>query len=154
MFYNTGISTYVWIVTNRKRKERRGKIQLINAVDLFVKMRKSLGNKRNELANAQHRRDRRVVRRRDPERSLEGFRQRGFRLPPDHGRAPAAARLPGDAGADFRAEGRIGVSEARDLEKKGKDGQKEIEAGEDLQQEIVAMLEGWPVRSNMDRPVV
>jgi type I restriction enzyme M protein len=51
MFYNTGISTYIWVLTNRKRKERRGKIQLINAVDLFVKMRKSLGNKRSELSN-------------------------------------------------------------------------------------------------------
>lgn len=50
MFYNTGISTYVWILTNRKRKERRGKVQLINAVDLFVKMRKNLGNKRSELS--------------------------------------------------------------------------------------------------------
>ena len=36
MFYNTGISTYIWVLTNRKRKERRGKIQLINATDLFV----------------------------------------------------------------------------------------------------------------------
>ena len=47
MFYNTGIATYIWILTNRKRRERRGKIQLINATDPFVRMRKSLGNKRN-----------------------------------------------------------------------------------------------------------
>src|SRR5207302_3527125 len=52
MFYNTGIATYVWVLTNRKGKDRRGKIQLINATDLFIKMRKSLGNKRNELSNA------------------------------------------------------------------------------------------------------
>ena len=51
MFYNTGIATYIWVLTNRKRKERRGKVQLINAIDLFVKMRKSLGNKRNELSD-------------------------------------------------------------------------------------------------------
>jgi type I restriction enzyme M protein len=50
LFYNTGISTYVWVLTNRKPKRRRGKVQLINAVDLYQKMRKSLGNKRNELA--------------------------------------------------------------------------------------------------------
>ena len=49
LFYNTGISTYFWIVTNRKQPQRRGKVQLINAVDFFVKMRKSLGNKRNEI---------------------------------------------------------------------------------------------------------
>ncbi len=51
LFYNTGISTYVWVVTNRKEKQRRGKIQLINAVSFFIKMRKSLGNKRNEIGD-------------------------------------------------------------------------------------------------------
>ena len=49
LFYNTGISTYIWVLTNRKPARRRGKVQLINAVELFQKMRKSLGNKRNEL---------------------------------------------------------------------------------------------------------
>ena len=50
LFYNTGISTYFWIVTNRKRSERRGKVQLVDARELFVKMRKSLGEKRKELS--------------------------------------------------------------------------------------------------------
>lgn len=50
LFYNTGISTYIWVLTNRKSPERRGKIQLINATHLYQKMRKSLGNKRNELS--------------------------------------------------------------------------------------------------------
>lgn len=49
LFYNTGIFTYVWIVTNRKPKERRGKVQLINGIHCFRKMRKSLNNKRNEI---------------------------------------------------------------------------------------------------------
>jgi type I restriction enzyme M protein len=53
LFYNTGIFTYVWIVTNRKAKERRGKVQLINGVHFFRKMRKSLNNKRNEIAPEQ-----------------------------------------------------------------------------------------------------
>jgi len=51
LFYNTGISTYIWIVTNRKDPERKGKIQLINAVNYFKKMSKSLGNKRNEISD-------------------------------------------------------------------------------------------------------
>jgi len=50
LFYNTGISTYFWIVTNRKRPERRGVVQLVDARELFVKMRKSLGNKRKEIS--------------------------------------------------------------------------------------------------------
>lgn len=49
LFYNTGISTYIWVVTNRKRPERQGYVQLIDARELYAKMRKSLGNKRNEL---------------------------------------------------------------------------------------------------------
>ena len=53
LFYNTGISTYFWIVTNRKRHERRGKVQLVDARELFTKMRKSLGNKRNEIGDEQ-----------------------------------------------------------------------------------------------------
>jgi len=53
LFYNTGISTYVWILTNNKSKWRKGKIQLVNAVDYYEKMRKSLGEKRNEISQKQ-----------------------------------------------------------------------------------------------------
>jgi len=53
LFYNTGIFTYVWILTNRKSRQRRGKVQLINGVQFFRKMRKSLNNKRNEI-DAEH----------------------------------------------------------------------------------------------------
>ncbi|MGE4530214.1 MAG: N-6 DNA methylase [Acidithiobacillus sp.] len=50
MFYNTGISTYVWIVSNRKAAARKGKVQLIDASRFWQKMRKSLGSKRRELS--------------------------------------------------------------------------------------------------------
>jgi type I restriction enzyme M protein len=53
MFYNTGISTYVWIVSNRKPANRKGKVQLIDASGYWQKMRKSLGSKRKELS-AEH----------------------------------------------------------------------------------------------------
>jgi len=56
LFYNTGISTYVWIATNRKSSERKGKVQLIDGSSHFSKMRKSLGNKRNEISDT-HRED-------------------------------------------------------------------------------------------------
>jgi type I restriction enzyme M protein len=49
MFYNTGISTYVWIVSNRKPAARKGKVQLIDASSFWQKMRKSLGSKRKEM---------------------------------------------------------------------------------------------------------
>ena len=50
MFYNTGISTYVWIISNRKPATRKGKVQLIDASGFWQKMRKSLGSKRKELS--------------------------------------------------------------------------------------------------------
>lgn len=51
LFYNTGISTYIWVLTNRKERARKGRIQLIDARQFFVKMKKSLGNKRNKIGD-------------------------------------------------------------------------------------------------------
>ncbi len=51
LFYNTGISTYLWILTNRKTKSRRGKIQLIDARQMWIPMKKSLGNKRHKIGD-------------------------------------------------------------------------------------------------------
>lgn len=50
LFYNTGISTYVWILSKNKRKERKGKVQLIDASSICHKLRKPLGNKKNEFS--------------------------------------------------------------------------------------------------------
>lgn len=49
IFYNTGIATYIWVLSNNKEKRRMGKVQLINANGLYEKRRKSLGNKRNDI---------------------------------------------------------------------------------------------------------
>ena len=53
LFFNTGITTYLWILSNKKSEERRGKVQLIDGSSLFVKMKKSLGNKRKEVSPTQ-----------------------------------------------------------------------------------------------------
>jgi type I restriction enzyme M protein len=53
LFYNTGISTYFWVVTNRKRAERQGKVQLVDARASWTKMRKSLGEKRKAVSEDQ-----------------------------------------------------------------------------------------------------
>lgn len=50
MFYNTGIATYIWVLSNKKDVERKGKVQLIDGSHLYSKMRKSLGSKRNEMS--------------------------------------------------------------------------------------------------------
>jgi len=52
LFYNTGIFTYIWLVTNRKAKERRGKVQLIDGTRFFTRMKKSLNNKRKEIPDS------------------------------------------------------------------------------------------------------
>jgi type I restriction enzyme M protein len=51
LFYNTGISTYLWVLTNRKEKQRKGKVQLIDARQFWVQMEKSLGNKRRRIGD-------------------------------------------------------------------------------------------------------
>ena len=105
LFYNTGIYTYVWLVTNRKPPERRGKVQLIDGTRFFQKMKKSLNNKRNEITEDQIADLTRIYgnyqdgetaevadRRRDGDpRRLAHLRQPRVRLPQGHGRAPAAA---------------------------------------------------------------
>lgn len=53
LFYNTGIATYIWVLNNKKPEHRQGKVQLINANNLYKKMRKNLGNKRNEMTKDQ-----------------------------------------------------------------------------------------------------
>ena len=53
MFYNTGIATYIWILSNRKAKKRKGKVQLVNATEIWTPLRKSLGNKRRYITNEQ-----------------------------------------------------------------------------------------------------
>ena len=51
MFYNTGIATYIWVITKNKSVERAGKVQLIDASKCCVKRRKPIGNKRNEFTD-------------------------------------------------------------------------------------------------------
>jgi type I restriction enzyme M protein len=148
MFYNTGIATYIWILTNRKRRERRGKVQLINAVDLFVKMRKSLGNKRNELSNGNIAE---VVdlygdltkngRSKVFDNSDFGYHQITVEQP-----LRLAFQVKPERIAALKGEGAF--QKLATSKKKGKEGQREIEAGQVLQQQIVAMLE------SMDATVV
>jgi Type I restriction-modification system methyltransferase subunit len=95
MFYNTGISTYIWILSNRKPEERKGKVQLIDASSFWQKMRKSLGSKRKELSPEHIEGDSlasSAISKR-PKRwqaDQQDLPQRRLRLPHDHGGAPAA----------------------------------------------------------------
>jgi type I restriction enzyme M protein len=141
MFYNTGISTYIWVLTNRKRKDRRGKVQLINAVDLFVKMRKSLGNKRNELSTGNIAEIVELygdVTKNGRSKVFDnedfGFRQITVERP-----LRLAFRVTQERVDAFKLE--AAFQKLATSKKKGKQGQQEIEEGQKTQAEIVAMLE-------------
>ncbi|HXA64431.1 MAG TPA: N-6 DNA methylase [Bryobacteraceae bacterium] len=141
LFYNTGIYTYIWIVTNRKAKERRGKVQLINAVDLFTKMRKSLGNKRNEIAET-HREEIVALYRAyvESERSKIfdnedfGYHQITVERPLRLNFAVTPERLE-------RLKAERGFQNLAASKKKGKAAEEEITAGEATQQEILRALQ-------------
>jgi type I restriction enzyme M protein len=56
LFFNTGITTYIWIVTNKKKSNRKGKVQLIDGSNLYKPMKKTLGSKRKEVSDEQRER--------------------------------------------------------------------------------------------------
>ena len=62
LFYNTGISTYVWIVSSRKSEHRRGKVQFVNAAGFWQPMKKSLGNKRKRIGDGADGRENQIAR--------------------------------------------------------------------------------------------
>ena len=165
LFYNTGIATYVWVLTNRKRPERRGKVQLIDATSFWTLLRKSLGAKRREvpferkqdilrlLADfedgatrkvVQDGEEREVVVSRAYPTTHFGFRkitvERPLRL--DFQASPERiARLD-----DQRAFANLAVSR-----KKGAAGAKDEAAGRKQQAAIRALLGSLPAESFLDR---
>ena len=100
LFYNTGIPTYVWVLTNRKPKNRKGKVQLIDATAIWTPMRKSLGDKRREITAEQIGEITRIFEVFREAAELPHLLHRRLRLPQDHRGAPPAAQLPGQPGAD------------------------------------------------------
>lgn len=153
MFYNTAISTYIWVLTNRKRKERRGKVQLVNAVDLFVKMRKSLGNKRSELSSGNIAEIVELygdVTKNGRSKVFDnedfGYRQITVERPLRLAFQVTQERI--DA---FKIE--AAFLKLATSKKKGKQGQQEIEEGQKAQAEILAMLEGMAApKVDLNRP--
>lgn len=165
LFYNTGIATYVWVVTNRKAAARRGKVQLIDATSFWVPMRKSLGDKRREipldrareildlLAGFEDGATRTITRDGEDEEVVVsrvyptthfGFRkitvERPLRL--DFQASPERiARLDDEKAFERLAQSR----------KRGAAGAKEAAAGRALQEEIRQLLGSLPRESIKDR---
>jgi type I restriction enzyme M protein len=149
LFYNTGIFTYLWIVTNRKERQRRGNIQLVNAVSFFKKMRKSLGNKRHEICESQREEITRIYGDYKEGEYSRIFDNKDFgywRLTVERPLRLNFAVTPGriDRLKSTKAFSSVATSKKR---KDTKAAQAEIEQGKKLQQEILVAISDLPSKS-------
>jgi len=152
LFYNTGIATYVWALTNRKDKKRRGKVQLIDATDLWVPMRKSLGDKRREISADQIREITDVfVRMADGGRSKiftnETFGYRKIQV-----ERPLRLNFQASAERLERLRDQVAFRNLAMSKKRGAAKAKEEEGGRKQQEAVLAMLATLPDTLYKDRP--
>jgi len=140
LFYNTGIFTYIWLVTNNKAPERKGKIQLVNAVDYYQKMRKSLGQKRNEITKQQIQDITNIYGEFTENECSKIFDNNDFgyhKITVERPLRLSFQVLPERIEVLREASAFQNLSKSR---KKGEAGQAEIEAGEKLQETIIQVL--------------
>jgi type I restriction enzyme M protein len=144
LFYNTGIATYVWVVTNRKAPARKGKVQLIDATSFWVPMRKSLGDKRREIP---------LERSQDILRILADFKDGEFSkiFPTTHFgfrkitvERPLRLNFQASAERIARLEEERGFQALAQSKKKGAAGAKEQAEGRALQESVRKMLRAMP----------
>jgi len=142
IFYNTGIYTYIWIVTNNKAQERKGKIQLVNAVDYYQKMRRSLGQKRNEINEQQIKDITNIYGEFTENEHTKIFDNEDFGYRKITVERPLKLNfkvVPERIETMREASAFQNLAKSR---KKGEAGQAEIEAGEKLQEAIIRALNG------------
>ena len=165
LFYNTGIATYVWVVTNRKAPARKGKVQLIDATSFWVPMRKSLGDKRREIP---------LDRSQDVLRILSNFKDGETRKATKDGNEedivvsrifptthfgfrkitvdrPLRLNFQASAERIARLEDEKGFQALAQSKKKGAAGTKEQAEGRALQETIRKLLQALPAKLVKDR---
>jgi type I restriction enzyme M protein len=140
LFYNTGISTYLWLVTNRKPEARKGKVQLVNGVELFQKMRKSLGNKRNELGRAHIETIAKVYGDFEVGDISKVFDNEDFGYRRITVERPLRLNFQASPERIERLSEETAFAALARSKKKGSEGEKEIKRGRKLQDEILAAL--------------
>ena len=154
LFYNTGISTYVWIVTNRKEKERKGKIQLINATEFFQKMARSLGNKRNEISDEHTREITKIYGAFKENEYCKIFKNGYFGYTRVTVERPLRLNFQASKERIERLDQQSCFVNFAKSKKKGKEGLKEAEEGEKLQKQIkdaLYKLESSKVYKNREK---
>ena len=140
LFYNTGIATYIWIITNRKKKERKGKIQIINAVDFFVNMRKPLGNKRREISDEHIARITKIYGEFNDGEYCKIFPNDYFGYIQVIVERPLRLNFQTSKERIARLDQETGYINLSKSKKKGKEGIKEIEEGQKIQEQIKKIL--------------
>lgn len=140
LFYNTGISTYIWIVTNRKPKDRKGKVQLVNAVGFFKKMARSLGNKRNEISDEHIAEVTKIYGAFKNGEFCKIFPNEYFGYTRVTVERPLRLNFQASPERIARLDQQSGFLNLAKSKKKGKEGLKEIEEGEVFQKEIKKAL--------------
>ena len=165
LFYNTGIATYVWVVSNRKAAARKGKVQLIDASGFWVPMRKSLGDKRREippertqdilkiLADFRDGDTRRVTKDGEEEEVIVSrvFPTNHFGFRKITVERPLRLNFQASPERIARLENERGFQNLAKSKKKGAAGEKERAAGQKLQESIRALLGTLPDTLYTDR---
>jgi type I restriction enzyme M protein len=152
LFYNTGINTYIWLVTNRKQRKRKGKIQLVNAVDFFTKMRKSLGNKRNLISDGQIAEVVRIYGAFEESEHSKIFDNEDFGYRKITVERPLRLSFAVTPERLAALEASKAFESLATSKKKGKQAQKEIEEGTALQQALLAALRSLPSGRGLEGP--
>lgn len=140
LFYNTGIATYIWILTNNKSSYRKGKIQLVNAVDFYEKMKKSLGNKRNQITEKQIEEIVRIYGEFKENEYCKIFDNEDFGYRKIVVERPLRLNFKIDEERIKNLPNETAFKNLATSKKKGEAGLKEIEEGKKLQKEIIEAL--------------
>ncbi|MDU8928312.1 class I SAM-dependent DNA methyltransferase [Alisedimentitalea sp. MJ-SS2] len=142
LFYNTGISTYIWVLTNRKPIRRKGKVQLIDASAMWVKMRRSLGEKRKEIAEDDIHRVAQVFGDMETSDISKLFDNTDFGFHRITVERPLRLNFTVTAERIVAVEASKSFQNLAKTRKKGAEGQQEVADGERLQGAILSTLRG------------
>ncbi|OOL08992.1 restriction endonuclease subunit M [Bacillus cereus] len=142
LFYNTGIATYIWILTNNKAAIRKGKVQLVNAVDFSKKMKKSMGSKRNEILPEQIDEIVRLYGNFKEDEHVKIFDNEDFGYQKITVERPLRLNFLISEERIQRVADQKAFENLAKSKKKGENGLAEIEAGKELQEKIIAVLRG------------
>lgn len=141
LFYNTGISTYVWLITNRKAKDRKGKIQIVNGTEFFENMRKPLGDKRHEISEEQIGQITKIYGEFKPSKHCKIFPKEYFGYTQVTVERPLRLNFQVSQERIERLKQESAFENLTKSRKSGKDKAREIEEGEKMQAQILGVLQ-------------